>query len=189
MSHIELQPDSVMRVEAILYSGYIPPLKAIGPLKKCSVKVSDIINLLNNDIRVVLRDDQVENLYFFVKEYNLYIKKVNSSLPRAEHAEELLYNRLTNNLNKTIKEEEKTNPFINNEENDDLDIAAETIAVQSNGSASKMKDPLKKYRKQTIKRGHVYDIFSNAEKSDNIITNIDNLNMIRDYGNIDFELD
>lgn len=192
MSENELTPNSVMTIEGILYSDYIPPLKTYGPLRKCSVKVSDIVNLLNNDINVLLREDQVEKLYIFVKKYNAYITAVNSSAPKASRCEEVLFERIHGAAMKEIEVEDKQNPFIADDE-EELSLAAETIALQSNGTESKdMKNPLKylKDKKAKIKRPHVYDVFNTKETQPQTFTQqLDETKMLDQFGLIDFDID
>ena len=69
MKYENIKPDSFFTVDGVLYSDWIPPLKCYGPLRRCSIKISDIVNLLNNDVNVVMTPEQNEALYFFVKQY------------------------------------------------------------------------------------------------------------------------
>lgn len=190
MEHVELSPDSVMTVEGVLYSDYIPPLKTYGPLRKCSIKVSDIVNLINNDIKVLLRDDQAENLYFFVKQYNYYIGQTDPSAPKALRCEEVLYERVYGMALKQEKMENKENPFVADDE-EDISLAAETISLQSNGTADKnMKDPLKFLKKKnTFKRPHAYDIFNSKDNTQSFTQQLDDVNMFDQYGLTDFDVE
>lgn len=190
MNHVELHPDSVLTVNGVLYSGWIPPLKAYGPLRKCSIKVSDIINLLNNDIYVDLRDDQNENLYFFIKQHNELIKLKNTGGSIAQRAEAVLYERVYKKALEQDKAEDKENPFIADED-EDLDVFAETLSLQSKGTAAGMNDPLKgirKNKKVVIKRPHAYDIFKNT-KNNSLTSQLDDANELLEYGSIDFNVE
>lgn len=189
MQHVDLRPNSVMTVEGVLYSGWIPPLKAYGPLRKCSIKVSDIVNLLNNDIKVLLRDDQNENLYFFVKQHNEMIKLTNTGGTIAERAEAVLYERVYKKALEQEVAEDKENPFISDDE-EELDLVAETISLQSKGTAAGLVDPLKSIRskKVTFVRPHAYDIFKNT-KNTSLSSQLDDANDLMEYGSIDFDVE
>lgn len=187
MSSVELRPDSVMTVESVLYTGWIPPLKAYGPLRKCSIKVSDIVNLLNNDVKVMLRDDQNENLYFFVKQHNAMAKLKNTN-NYANRAEEILYERVYKKAIEQDLAEDKENPFISDDE-EELNIVAETISLQSKGTATGLNDPLKniKNKKNIIKRPHAYDIFKNVENN-SLARRLDDANELMEFGDVDFDV-
>lgn len=187
MEHIELQPNSVMTVEGVLYTGWIPPLKAYGPLRKCSIKVSDIVNLLNNNIIVKLRDDQNENLYFFVKRYNELTKMKNSGGSLATRAEAILYERVYKKALEQEEAENKENPFISDDE-EELNIVAEAISLQSKGTATGLNDPLKNLKaKNIIKRPHAYDIFKTTENK-SLVRQLDDANELMEYGDVDFDV-
>ena len=58
MKYENIKPDNFFTVEGVLYSDWIPPLKCYGPLRRCSIKITDIVNLLNNDVNVVMTTDK-----------------------------------------------------------------------------------------------------------------------------------
>jgi len=184
-----LNPDGFMTVEGVRYGEWIPPLKAYGPLGRCTIKIKEIINLLNNDIDVVLRDDQNQDLYFLVKQHNETAKNFKQmGLIPALKAEEILYQRVYKKTLVIEKEDDKINPFISDEEN--LDSTAEAILLTpTNTSANTMKDPLKNIRKQNkIERPHAYDIFASTVEEKTLAQQLDDANDLLEFGGIDFEL-
>ena len=189
MKYENIKPDSYFTVDGVLYSGWIPPLKNYGPLRRCSIKIADIVNLLNNDVNVAMSPEQNEALYFFVKQYNAMIDMQKSTAVKAVRAEEILYERVYKKALEQEKAEDLENPFISDEE-EDLDIAAETISLQSKGTLSGFNDPLKDIRnkKVTIKRPHAYDIFESI-KNDSMVSKLDDANDLKEYGDIQFNVE
>lgn len=189
METISLSPNSCMTVEGVRYSDWIPPLHAYGPLHKCTIKVSDIVNLLNNDIDVVLRDDQNWNLYVFVKQHNEFAKLnqgYDPTLRIAARAEEVLYKRVYGKALEIEKENDRDNPFSETEDNEDLNVAAEVISNRSTSKSGGMIDPLKDLKNKKLKRGHAYDIFTGDQKS--FKRNVEDVNEMMQYGDIDFDI-
>lgn len=189
MKYENLKPDSYFTVDGVLYSGWIPPLKNYGPLRRCSIKIADIVNLLNNNINVLLTPDQNESLYFFVKQYNALIDLEKSSKVKAIRAEEVLYERVYKKALEQEKAEDLENPFISEDE-EEIDLAAETISLQSKGTMSGFNDPLKdiKNKKITIKRPHSYEVFENI-KNESLISKLDDTSNLIEYGDVDFNVE
>ena len=189
MKYENLTAESFLMVNGVLYSGWIPPLKNYGPIRRCSIRVCDIINLLNNDINVLLTDEQNEALYFFVKQFNTMIDFQHSSKNKATRAEAVLYERVYKKALEQEKAEDLENPFISDDE-EELDIAAETIALQSKGSLNGFDDPLKNIRKNRVQitRPHAYDIFKNTN-NESLNSKLADAKELVEYGDIDFNVE
>lgn len=181
MKYENLQPDSYFTVNGVQYSGWIPPLKCYGPLRRCSIRISDIVNLLNNDVVVLLTPEQNEALYFFVKQYNALLDLQKSQQPKATRAEQVLYERVYKKALEQEKAEDIENPFISDDE-EDIDIVAETISLQSKGTMTGFNDPLKdlKQKKTIIKRPRAYDMFKN-DKNESLVSRLDETKMMLEY--------
>ncbi len=189
MKYENLTPESYLMVNGVLYSGWIPPLKNYGPIRRCSIKVKDIINLLNNDVNVSLTDEQNEALYFFVKQFNTMIDIQKSSKAKASRAEAVLYERIYKKSLEDEKKDDLENPFVSDDE-EELDIAAETIALQSKGTLNGFDDPLKNIRKNkvNISRPHAYDIFKNTN-NESLNSKLSDAKELAEFGDINFEVD
>jgi hypothetical protein len=138
---------------------------------------------------VLLTPEQNESLYFFVKQYNTMIDLQKSQNVKAVRAEEVLYERVYKKALEQEKAEDLENPFISDEE-EELDIAAETISLQSKGTLAGFNDPLKdiKNKKVTIKRPHAYEVFETV-KNDSLVSKLDDTNNLREYGDVDFNVE
>ena len=106
----KLHPENFIRVEGVITNEWIPFLKAYGPLRRCSIKVKDILNLLNNNINVILSEEKNKELYLFTKEWNAYADISNK--PKALRAEKILYQRVYKEAINLQKEDDKENPFV-----------------------------------------------------------------------------
>lgn len=189
MKYENLKPDSYFTVEGVLYSDWIPPLKSYGPLRRCSIKISDIVNLLNNDVNVVMTPEQNEALYFFIKQYNALIDLQKTNKVKAVRAEEILYERVYKKALEQEKAEDLENPFVSDDE-EDLDLVAETISLQSKGTMTGFNDPLKniKNKNTAFKRPHSYEVFETV-KNDSLISQLDDKNDLLEYGDINFDVE
>ena len=151
----ELHPDNNIRVEGVITHEWIPFLNTWGPLHRCSLKVKDSVNLLNNDVNVLLTEEKNKDLYFFVKRYNLYAEQVGK--PKVERAEAVLYERVYKEALRIEEEENKDNPFLPDQEEDtEIDNAIDAVPI--NRQRNDMVSPLKGINVQKVRRPRLYDM-------------------------------
>lgn len=181
----ELHPDNNIRVEGVVTHEWIPFLNTWGPLNRCSLKVKDIVNLLNNDVNVILTEEKNKDLYLFVKKYNLYAEKFGK--PKAERAEQVLYQRLYKEALRIEEEEDKLNPFTPDpEEDQELDEYINSSTIQSKPQTG-MVSPLIGKQKQTVKRPRLYDMVKpTTSREKTPLQKMEDLKTEIEFGNIDF---
>lgn len=172
MVNKEINEQTIMKVESINFSGWIPEIHCYGPVGKCSCTVSKIINMINNGIDVILTKENNEKIYLFIKKYNLYLDTIKSEKPRGEIAEQALYKKLFKQSIIEQKENDKNNPLVENpDEINSLDNSINKIIEAKN---------IKNNKKKTVKG---YDIFSDkkVEKPSNLSSISDDLYYDLDY--------
>lgn len=182
----EINPESFIRVEGVYTSDWIPFLKTYGPLRRCSIKVKDIINLLNNGVQVKLTEEKQQALYIFIKQWNLNCEINNR--PKAVKAEEVLYKMVYKQAIDLENKDDSENPFVEDpKESYKLDQVVSELDNKKNNNNT-MKSPLAN-RNNTIKirKPKMYDIL--VEKNRNL-TQIQKNDIMLDtleYGDIEFE--
>ncbi|MGL4949686.1 MAG: hypothetical protein ACRC5M_04830 [Anaeroplasmataceae bacterium] len=187
MGIINYTEKSVITVLGVRFSEWIPALHCYGPLNRCSIKLTDVVNLLNNDIDVILTDEQNQSLYIFIKQYNDNIDMIKSYKPKATRAEEVLFKRIYGKVKEFEKEERKDNPFVEPEDRS-LDIAALNIALTATNTNG-MKDPLIKHRDKKLKRTKAYELFGSVDIANSFHDRVDKANELSEFGCVDFDIE
>lgn len=183
MNTQELNQDMFFTVLGVDTWDWIPLLHAYGPLKKCTIKIKDIINLLNNGVSVRLRDEQNEQLYLFLKKYHLYLDSINSNLPRASVAEDILYKRVHKTTQTRELIEQISNPLEIDPREDNFEIVSEKVLSSKKDSGVGTIKGIEV--KQKIKKPRAYEIIGESVNEFSSITSTDN----DLYKEIDFDVD
>lgn len=175
MSIKELNKDTIVKIKGINTFDWIPEIRTYGPVKKCSLKVSKLINIMNNGYDVNMDEDLQDSLYLFVKKYNMYLDSIKSDKPRATKCEEILYSKINKLSLKEYREEKSANP-LTEDPNDNTDASVEKITSIEN-------KPIIKKRKTMTKRIKAYDIIADKEviKDDDLFDKLNDIKFNIDY--------
>lgn len=171
-----------MRVDGVITHEWIPFLKSYGPLGVCTLKVKDILNLLNNDVNVILSEEKNKDLYVFVKEYNTYADVANK--PKVLRAEEVLYERVYKTAIRLQEEDDKDNPFVEDPE-EEAALASAVTAMDNKTTAKKLVSPIQN-NLQVPKKPKIYDMIAAKRERTPTQNSEETIDMI-EYGDIEFE--
>ncbi len=149
-----LSTNTFISVEKVLDWGFIPELKIYGPCGRRMIRLDQIINMLNRNVRLRISHDWTEKIYLFVKEYNILCAsdKRFAHLTKATTAEQLLESQLFKTSTAYELEDKKNNPL------DDNLTQQEAIEIEKIHSGSIMR-PKKIITRKTIKKPKMFEIF------------------------------
>lgn len=104
MKALTLQDKIVVDIKD--YS-YIALIKKFGPQRGILLSITDIIELINDDIKVIIPEKWETQIFALITQYNQLAK--NENLPTADVAEKILRSKILNDVN--IKNKGTPNPF------------------------------------------------------------------------------
>ena len=181
----DLQPENLMRVEGVITHEWIPFLKTYGPLRRCSIKVKDILNLLNNNVNVILTDEKNKQLYLFTKEWNAYAEI--SGKPQALRAEEILYERVYKEAIQLQKEDDKSNPFVSDPD-EEMEMNNAVNNIRNSPRSNTMNNPILNMNQQIkLQKPKMYDMIVSKDRNLTPIQQNDILMDTIQFGDIEFE--
>jgi hypothetical protein len=97
---------------------WIEEFHGYGPFKKCLLKVSDIINMLNRNISIKIPDKYLKDIYMIVKQHNLIAEemiKLKEDAKIADNAEYKLEKWLKLNITRDSRLQAEYNPLEDND--------------------------------------------------------------------------